>query len=158
MDHISLRTQEDWRRERSTDHTGNDHVHHTCETLMDCLAESRYGRLNNFYVWSFQCLRNWPDGGTKLMRLMRKCQREMRYVTVTVQDVTARLGRTQLIIRCSLLPQCPLEVFERVGKRPSLGKVLLGDVTAHVESRIDLAENVWYNFSMNNNSWRDSKH
>ena len=76
------------------------------------------------------------------MRLMRKCQREMRYVTVTVQDVTARLGRTQLIIRRSLLPQCPLEVFERVGKRPSLGKVLLGDVTAHVESRIDLAENV----------------
>ena len=75
------------------------------------------------------------------MRLRRKCQREMRYVSVIVQDVTARLGRTQLIIRRSLLPQCPLEVFERVGKRASLGKVLLGDLTAHVESRIDLAEN-----------------
>ena len=97
MDHISLRTQEDWTRERSSDHTCNDHVHHTCETLTDCLAESRYGRLNNFYVWSFQRLRNWPDGGTKLMRLRRKCQREMRYVSVIVQDVTARLGRTQLI-------------------------------------------------------------
>ena len=75
------------------------------------------------------------------MRLRRKCQREMRYVSVIVQDVTARLGRTQLIIRRSLLAQCPLEVFERVGKRPSLGKVLLGDVTAYVESRIDRAEN-----------------
>ena len=97
-DHISLRTQGDWRRERSSDHTGNDHVHRTCETLMDCLAESCYGRLNNFYVWSFQPLRNWPDVGTKLMRLMRKCQRELRYATVTtVQDVTARLGRAQLI-------------------------------------------------------------
>ena len=95
--HLRLRTQEDWRRERSSDHTCNDHVHHTCETLMDCLAESRYGRLNNFCVWSFQRLRNWPDGGTKLMRLRRKCQREMRYVSVIVQDVTARLGRTQLI-------------------------------------------------------------
>ena len=39
------------------------------------------------------------------------------------------------------MPQCPLEVWERVGKRPSLGKVLLGDVTAYVESRIDQAEN-----------------
>ena len=39
------------------------------------------------------------------------------------------------------MPQCPLEVFERVGKRASLGKVLLGDVTAYVESRIDRAEN-----------------
>ena len=50
-------------------------------------------------------------------------------------------GHNLLGLRRSPLPQCPLEVWERVGKRPSLGKVLLGDVTAHVESRIDLGEN-----------------
>ena len=50
-------------------------------------------------------------------------------------------GHNLLVLKRSLLPQCPREVFERVGKRASLGKVLLGDVTAYVESRIDRAEN-----------------